>query len=183
MDRPLGPEDHRFTAYFCGSSRSFAPGMDNPDGPMCTRRVSTRLCLGGPAGTAVFLGVPGQPPERPAGPAKRTALRRKIAGMSGCTPQKTRQHYVPGSGAGLGFDQHQDRVRAYAVEFHGVGRCLGFHHSLERIHVRDFDDQADAVGFRRVDKGSNSHSHRSEEFLASRRAEPVVNVVDLMEDQ
>ena len=81
----------------------------------------------------------------------------------------------------LSLVEDQDGLGPNAVMLHRIGCRLGLHELLKRGHVRDVRDQADTIRALGVMEGTNRDAQGPEHLLSPRRAQPVLNGVDLME--
>jgi hypothetical protein len=64
--------------------------------------------------------------------------------------------------------------------FHRVGRLLGLHEFLKGGHARDLRDQAHPIGALGIVERANRDAQRPEHFLSLPRAQPVLDIVDLV---
>ena len=81
------------------------------------------------------------------------------------------------------FDGHDQRAWTDNVRPHRVGGHLRRHHLFKGRHVRNVHDQPDTIRLLRVDEPSDRDALRSEDCLSSRRSEPVVHIIDLVNDR
>src|SRR5437588_2240802 len=93
-------------------------------------------------------------------------------------PEPKSRHDPPGQA--LCLVENQKRLGPYTVMLHGLSRLVGLHEALECGHVGDFDNQTDPIGALRVAESTYGDPHRSEDLLALGRAQPVLDVVDLV---
>src|SRR5689334_23275910 len=86
------------------------------------------------------------------------------------------------TGRDLALLQDQDRVRVYSVVLHRLSCRLGLHQLLKGVHVGDLEDQADPLRTLWIIERSVGDALRAEELVSFGRLEPMVDVINLVEN-